>query len=119
MDTGYVLIVEDDPDLRELLTLTLEAEGYTVGQARNGAEALEQLRGGSEKPRLILLDLRMPIMNGWQFRDLQRKDPELADIPVVIVSADVPPGPDLRAVAFLQKPIQPEELIATVQRYAA
>src|SRR5437762_2793351 len=89
-DTGAartVMIVEDDLDIRDALTQILEFEGYHVVSAENGQQALTQLQHG-EHPGLILLDLMMPVMDGWQFRLEQQKDAKLSDIPVVIISAD-------------------------------
>src|SRR5262245_11415139 len=82
-----VLVVEDDNDIRDALTLILRDQGYQVDSASNGQEALDQLRRGSPA-NLIVLDLMMPVMDGWQFRHEQQRDPTLAGIPVVIVSAD-------------------------------
>lgn len=116
---GRVLIVEDDTDLRETLSQILTDEGYRVWSAEHGRAALECLRDGS-KPCLILLDLTMPVMNGWQFRAEQREDPDLAGIPVVVISA----GANLAAQVgplgirdYIRKPIQLGQLLATVGRY--
>jgi CheY-like chemotaxis protein len=82
-----VLVVEDDDDTRELLREALEAHGYAVACAANGDQALEHLRASSPLPDVILLDLMMPVMNGWQFRSAQRRDQALASIPVVVITA--------------------------------
>lgn len=114
-----VLIVEDDAELREVMGLALESEGYNVESASDGREALERLRGGT-KPCLILLDLMMPVMNGWQFRDEQVHDPTLADIPVVVVSAatDLPTrATDLHASAYVRKPLRLNQLLDAVGQY--
>jgi CheY-like chemotaxis protein len=114
-----ILIVEDDADIREALAEILRDEGHEVQGAPNGQQALHVLRDGP-LPALILLDLMMPVMNGWQFRQAQRQDPVLAPIPVVVISAD---GAALRestlmgASGFLQKPIELDELLAVVARY--
>src|SRR6185437_10873013 len=76
-----VLIVEDDADIRELLSSVLVLEGYPVVTAADGAEGLEQLR--TAHPALVLLDLMMPSMDGWEFRRLQMLDPALAGVPTV------------------------------------
>ena len=81
-----VLIVEDDLDTREMLARFLEIAGYQVVLAANGVEALKVLRGGAVAS-VILLDLMMPVMDGWQFRDEQRRDPSMSHIPVVVVTA--------------------------------
>jgi CheY-like chemotaxis protein len=121
-ETEDILIVEDDPDLREVLDITLQAEGYAVATASDGAEALARLQSRVDKtrPRLILLDLRMPVMNGWQFRERQRQDPELAEIPVVVLSAalDLPVrASDLKADAYLPKPVALDRLLEIVGAY--
>jgi CheY-like chemotaxis protein len=118
LGSAMILVVEDDPELLSGLANLLASEGYRVRGARHGLEALGFLRGGF-LPRLILLDLMMPIMNGWQFRHEQRMDSELAKIPVIVISArtDVPAHAEwLEADGYVQKPIQPETLLATVQR---
>ena len=81
-----VLVVEDDPDVREVMIAVVENEGHTAVAAENGAEALRLLRNGLN-PCLILLDLMMPVKNGWEFRAEQNADPRLATIPTIIVSA--------------------------------
>jgi CheY-like chemotaxis protein len=114
-----ILLVEDDLDLREALSMVLEAEGYRIVGAANGLEALTQLRR-SGPPCLILLDLMMPIMDGWQFRAEQQQDPALASIPVVVFSADgrVPEkARALGAVAYCRKPIDFDVLLETIRRY--
>ncbi|MBN9159659.1 MAG: response regulator [Myxococcales bacterium] len=80
-----VLVIDDDPDILEVTRFVLENAGYRVATAANGADALASLRGKA-KPGLILLDLMMPVMNGWEFRAEQTRDPELASVPVVIIT---------------------------------
>jgi CheY-like chemotaxis protein len=117
MEPGaYILIVEDDVDIREALTQILEEEGYAVREAGNGREALELMRSGPV-PALILLDLMMPVMNGWQFRAEQLKDPRIAGVPVLIISADphVQLSADTLGVkALLRKPIALDDLLAAI-----
>jgi CheY-like chemotaxis protein len=115
-----VLIVEDDLDIRDALGQILEDEGYVVATAANGQEALDQLRSGAPPPRLILLDLMMPVMNGWQFRAEQMDDPALADIPVVVISADTHVGDkasQLGVNEYFRKPIEITGLLRTLERY--
>lgn len=83
-----ILIVEDDADIRDTLEEVLVAEGYLVQVASNGQEALDCLRTAEELPNLVLLDLMMPVKDGQAFREEQQRDPLLADVPVVIMSAD-------------------------------
>ena len=114
-----VLVVDDDADIRNLLSSVLAIEGYAVTSASNGEEALSKLRG-TPGTRLILLDLRMPVMDGWEFRAEQNRDPMLSTIPVVVLSGDG--DLDRAAASFagssvLKKPFDLEELITVVQRY--
>jgi len=115
-----VLIVEDDYDIREVLTEVLQDEGYSVAGAANGREALDYLSDGSPVPSLILLDLMMPVMSGWQFVSEQRQVSALASIPVVVVSADgnlQQKAGSLGASGYLRKPIEIEALLQVVSRY--
>jgi CheY-like chemotaxis protein len=114
-----VLIVEDDELTREMLTAILQGEGYLTETAAHGREALAHMET-APLPDLIVLDLLMPVMNGWEFCAAQAHDPRLASIPVVIVTATdseltdtVPP---LHAAAHLRKPITVEELLDAVGR---
>lgn len=86
---GRVLVIEDERDIRDALAEALSYEGYDVAVAANGREALRALHGGP-LPDVILLDLVMPEMSGWEFRQVQTHDPALAGIPVVVVSASDP-----------------------------
>jgi two-component system, chemotaxis family, chemotaxis protein CheY len=111
-----ILLVEDDQDAREVFAAVLSEAGYQVATCEHGAEALKYLRGGQALPRVILLDLMMPVMNGWQFNEELRKDPKLSSIPVVVFSAhgDLPP---IQAVDHLRKPVQMDRLLATVSKF--
>jgi CheY-like chemotaxis protein len=113
-----ILLVEDDFDVRDALIPILEYEGHRVVGATNGREALERLRTGP-KPSLILLDLMMPVMNGTEFRQEQLRDPALASIPVVVVSAD-PSASDkakvMGAAACLEKPLDIDALLSSVRQ---
>jgi len=110
-----VMIVEDDRDTREMLARFLELEGFDVREAANGQLALEALREDS-RTCVILLDLMMPVMNGWQFRNAQSSDPELAKIPVVVVTAAGAREqiPAIDADAWLSKPVDFDRLLATI-----
>ena len=116
-----ILVVEDDQDVRDALATVLETEGYSVAKAADGQEALGQLRAASA-PCVILLDLYMPVMNGWAFRDEQLRDPKLASIPVIVVSADTMVArraADLGAAGYVGKPIDFDRLLALVATHCA
>jgi len=110
-----VLIVEDDPDTREMLGRFLEFAGFEVATAGNGVEALGVLRAG-RTASAILLDLMMPVMDGWQFRAEQRGDPSLSHIPVIVVTAAGPRErvPPIDVDAWLGKPIDLDVLLETL-----
>jgi len=110
-----VMIVEDDRDTREMLERFLELEGFDVKTAANGKQALDVLQADG-KTHVILLDLMMPVMNGWQFREIQSRDPRLSEIPVVVVTAagareQIAP---IEADAWLSKPVDFDRLLATI-----
>ncbi len=116
-----ILIVEDDAALREALGQVLADEGYGLASARDGLEAVNYLKKGN-RPDVILLDLSMPVVNGWEFRMFQKRDPELARIPVVIITA----GDDSREeVAWLEpsdlihKPVDLTRLLSVLRHKCA
>jgi signal transduction histidine kinase len=110
------LVVDDDPSMRDTLCETLHLLGYEASYSDNGQDALRRLRGG-ERPDVILLDLMMPAMSGWEFRVEQRKDPALATIPVVVLSADgTPKAAAIDADAYLEKPVGFDALAGTIER---
>jgi CheY-like chemotaxis protein len=114
-----ILLVEDDPDNREIIAELLDDAGYHVVSKINGAEALEHLKT-SEKPSVILLDLMMPGMDGWSFVAAQRDTLGL-DVPLVVISAisNVETrAADIPAAAYLQKPVDLTLLLETVQKVA-
>jgi CheY-like chemotaxis protein len=113
-----ILVVEDDRAIRLALCEILDFEGYTVHQTIDGQKALELLQSGV-RPDLILLDLMMPVMNGSQFRDAQLQDPALANIPVIILSADFNikgASEKLGVARFLKKPVNLDELLLAVSQ---
>jgi CheY-like chemotaxis protein len=113
-----ILVVEDDGDVARLLTEILEAEGYRTAIAGNGCEALHHLRKNGH-PDLILLDMMMPVMDGWKFREEQRKLPALASIPVVIITADGDPrgkAASIQAAGCVAKPLKIDSLLDEVER---
>lgn len=113
-----VLVVDDDDAIRDALSMILEDEGYIVETAGNGRDALQYLQAGT-RPCLIVLDLKMPIMTGQEFRVEQQRDARLATIPVAVISAHIVSGtkPDIDADAFLPKPINYDHFLQTVASY--
>ena len=114
--TSNVLVVEDDPSLRELLALILEGEGLEVDTAANGKEALERIN--SRSPALILLDMSMPVMDGWQFcRELDRRTGPRPRIVVVTAATDPAKRADeVHADGWLAKPFDRDRLLTLVHR---
>lgn len=110
-----VLVVDDERDIREAVSEVLADEGYEVRDAEDGAQALTKIR--EHHPDVILLDLMMPRMNGWEFRAAQKDDPELSGIPVIVVSA-LGRVAGLDAADFIQKPFELEELLTVVRQHA-
>lgn len=111
-----VLLVEDDDHIREVFAELLSSEGFAVRTAANGREALALLH--QWQPDLILLDLDMPEMNGRAFRSEQRRDPQLATIPVIVLSAGTLAASveELQAAEFMAKPCDIEALVAAIRR---
>src|ERR1700731_1016332 len=115
-----ILYVEDDAALREASSELLREEGFRVAEVEDGAAALAYL-GQGHRPSLVILDLQMPVMSGYEFIARLRNDPSLAETPVFVVSAfapsEAPVGPD-GVVASLSKPFKIEELFSYVWRFA-
>jgi CheY-like chemotaxis protein len=119
VEQAHILLVEDDFAIRETVAEVLAGEGFQVTCAANGAEALERLGEAAEQPGLILLDLMMPVMDGWQFRTAQRLDPRWASIPVVVLSAGAGMEGEIGGLApdaFLPKPFELDRLLKTIGR---
>ena len=113
-----ILVIDDDADIRELIKILLESDGYDVNIASDGVEALEQLRSGP-LPGLIILDLMMPRIDGEEFMK-QVRQPRYGHIPVVVMSgynAAQKQARELDADSCLMKPIEVEELFKTVKQY--
>lgn len=118
--TKRILIVEDDTSIRELLIELLESEGYSVSSAVNGLEGLKQLQN-QNYPNLILIDLMMPVMDGYSFRAEQLKNQTWAEIPTVVMSAEANAKEKLKnynITAFLSKPVELDTILQTVERYS-
>ena len=111
--------MEDDPDWREALAAILEDASYQVLCAANGAEALRLLEQHAGRCDVILLDLMMPVMNGWDFRSNQLRNPLLADIPVLLMSAGAhlaAAHDDLQAAGYLNKPVSADDVVEQLER---
>ena len=114
---GGILVVDDDPDIRESLREVLEDEGYDVACVGNGREALDYLKSSKPRPCVILLDLMMPVMDGWQFRREQKQDTEIADIPLVVITATGKRPVLIDAAELVMKPLDLNRLFEAVARY--
>ena len=116
-----VLVVEDDADILRAVVQVLEDEGIAVQAAENGRTALAALRApGASRPCLILLDLMMPVMDGWAFRAEQLRDPALSDIPVIVLTADgnaAEKATLLNGAGALRKPVELLTLLEAIQPY--
>jgi CheY-like chemotaxis protein len=116
-----VLVVDDDADIRDAICLVLEHSGYSAVAASNGEEALRLLRTGS-RVNLILLDMMMPVMDGWGFRKSQADGPAFMKIPVVVLTGDghaSSKAAAIGAVDYLRKPLDLDDLLAVVARHCA
>jgi two-component system, chemotaxis family, chemotaxis protein CheY len=116
--TPIVLVVDDDPDILEALSEILEAEGFGVRRAKNGLEALDRL--GPVAPDLVLLDLMMPVMDGWEFAQKMRQKDEFSRVPIIVLSADRNVGSkakEIGAVGHLAKPFELNDLLDMVRTY--
>lgn len=121
LELKTILVVEDDVDIREAVTELLEGAGFKVRAAQNGLDALARLRQ-LPRPSVILLDLLMPIMNGWEFRRAQLRDGSVRNIPTVLATAsgvsDATLHADFEGVTIMPKPWIPGELLAVLRRLA-
>jgi len=114
-----ILVADDDASSVEALCELLESEGHHVVRAENGRDALARLREGDEFC-VILLDVMMPVMNGYEFREQQLQDPELASIPVILVTADGharEKASEMKTDRYFQKPLSPPELLKAIRGY--
>jgi len=112
-----ILIVEDDPEIRETLKEIIELEGYSVYTAPDGKKALDILRKPLDTPCLVLLDLMMPVMNGWELLELREQDVLLATIPVIVVSAAGERATGTRATDYIKKPVDIDVLLKAIRQY--
>jgi chemosensory pili system protein ChpA (sensor histidine kinase/response regulator) len=117
IDGGWILVVDDDESVQEIVSLVLSQRGWTVRVAGDGLIALEQLRS-STPPKVILLDIRMPRLNGLELMRALKADAALSSIPVVVLSGDsaaAEASMALGARVYLRKPFDLEELISSVE----
>src|SRR6266542_14137 len=116
-ERSSVLVVDDDPNIRKMIIAALRREGYEFSEAPNGKEALEIMR--ARRPDVVVLDLMMPIVSGWEVLQERENDPELRQIPVIIVSAtrapEIATAVDKGICAFLPKPFDIAALSALVR----
>jgi CheY-like chemotaxis protein len=118
MSTRRILLVEDDPDIREDLAEILVDEGFQVATAPHGRDALDQMREGP-LPDLVLLDLMMPVMDGFQFRSAQLADPVLAQVPVVVLSGAADMLTQVHAIHardVVRKPFRLDQVLGAIDR---
>jgi len=114
---GGILIVDDDQDTGEAMSELLTQQGFDVALATDGQRALETLRHADTLPDVILLDLMMPVMNGWQFRKAQLDDPQLAAVPVIVLTASWASDSQLsqlKAAALFRKPVNADTLVRKI-----
>lgn len=113
MSKATILVVDDDADCREMLSDLLSGQGYTVACAENGREALDYINASI--PSLMILDLMMPVMSGWELLARQKADPRLESLPVIVVSASGL-AKDIEAEAVLPKPVDFKALMNVVKQ---
>jgi CheY-like chemotaxis protein len=111
-----VLVVDDDSDIREVIAMALELHGFRVVTASDGVECMKHLRE-EEEPLLVLLDLMMPRMNGWEVCEEMAADPALRHLPIIVLTGNSRvSAEELQAAAFLRKPIDLHTLVEVVER---
>jgi two-component system response regulator MprA len=118
----FIMVVEDSDDIRELIGRFFKSEGIECVMAVDGQDALEKLRVSNELPSVILLDLMMPRMDGFQFRHEQQKDQKLSDIPVLLMTADANADEKAKIVGargYLRKPVQIKTLLAVAEKFCS
>lgn len=121
--TKYILVVDDDEDVLELLSLYFKSENYNVTTALNGQEALTKLLSSEHQPNIILLDIMMPVMDGFEFLKIKAEHQEINDLPVVVLSGgrfnkDQQELIKTHSKEFVEKPFELEKLKKTVEEYS-
>ena len=112
---GKVLVVDDDDALRDIVAEAIADAGFAVDQAENGQVALDKMR--DHAPCVVLLDLMMPVMDGWQVVSEMGADPQLAGVPICIITAQDRTAPPSGVARLLRKPVTVAELVSTVSAY--
>lgn len=118
-ENSYILLIDDEPDLRECIAELLEGEGYKVTQAENGKTGLEKLKS-ADLPQVIVLDYMMPVMDGKTFCEIASKDSRLNSIPIILLTAANVPEDTVSAMSvavILEKPINIDKFFAAVKSY--
>lgn len=119
MECNNVLIIEDDSAIRSMMRNILELEGYNVFEASDGKIGIDVLRAIVPIPCVVLLDLMMPGTNGWEFLDVQRTDPSLKNVPIIVCSAYSESAKAVKPSGFISKPVQLDSLLKTVHEFCA
>lgn len=119
MDQPSIFIIEDDHDIRVTLRMALELEGYNVSSAADGKQALEILLSGKYTPSLIILDLMMPLVNGWQVLERMKAHPQLKKIPVLVTSAAGNKSRVNDVMGFIPKPINLDQTLDLIAIHQA
>ncbi len=110
-----ILVIEDDPNIREAITEVLAMEGFEAIAAEHGQAGLDCLSSGTPLPDVILLDLLMPIKDGYQFRAEQKMNPRISEIPVIVMTANqMQDAKSLGTAGFLRKPVSIEDLLSAI-----
>ncbi len=112
---ALIIVAEDDENVRAALTDALQAVGHEVEEAANGSALLAKTRGRGRRPDLILLDLRMPVLSGWEFLAIRNSDPVLLMVPVIVISGEDEAPAQFGQNASLRKPVDPRKLRAVVE----
>ncbi|HXH75324.1 MAG TPA: response regulator [Bacteriovoracaceae bacterium] len=116
-ERNNILVIDDDPGIRQMMQDVLEIYGYNVLTACDGGQGISTLTSMKHPPSVIVLDLMMPGLNGWDFLDFQRNNPQYADVPVVICSAYGESAKSVRAQKVLVKPVKLDSLVGAVRTY--
>jgi CheY-like chemotaxis protein len=114
-----ILVIEDDLDLRTNMKLFLEDEGYSVVVAKHGQAALDYLQTADPFPALILLDLMMPVMDGWEFREIQEASIRFQGIPVIVFTASGNLFKPINVKAIVKKPVNLQLLLESIEKHSA